>query len=241
MKCLRFIMPALVLLAALLIQCIPQAPEHLQWDRARWEHEPWRVVTGHLCHWSWPHLGWDVSALVILSVVTSRLAPSRILATLVVSSLLITAEVTLLQTAFVTYRGLSGLDSALFGLGVAALWSLGPRHPASLWGSPRLLAAIAALGMAGKVGFELVTGTLLFAPEQPDLYSPVPSAHAVGFLCGVIIGFWPRPNHHVTHRKREKLRNPGNPPGHDNKAQNLAFRTGLLPGFCPSCRRHNST
>jgi hypothetical protein len=123
----------------------------------------------------------------VLSVMCLRLAPRRYALTVLLASVLIPLEVRLFEPQFVTYRGLSGLDSALFGLMVASLWRAGSKSPAQL--APRLLALTGTLGLVGKAGFELVTGTTLFAPAEPGLYLPVPSAHLTGFAAGLIAGF----------------------------------------------------
>jgi hypothetical protein len=82
-----------------------------------------------------------------------------------------------------TYRGLSGLDSALY---VTAAVTLGLR----LWRHERRLAAAAALvsvlGLAGKVAYELATGAALFVDAAGLGFVPVPLAHATGALAGLL-------------------------------------------------------
>lgn len=163
----------------------PGTTEAWQWQRgtsgALPQPERWQWLTSHLTHWSWGHLIWDLGAFFVLSIVCLRTLPSRYPLALALAAALIPLEIRLLEPQFTSYRGLSGLDSALFGLVVAALW--GTKAPL-----PRLLAVLGTCGLVGKTGFELVTGTTLFAPPEPGLYLPVPSAHLTGFLAGLLAG-----------------------------------------------------
>jgi rhomboid family GlyGly-CTERM serine protease len=159
--------------------------ETWQWQRGEWGIRPmperWQWLTSHLTHWSWGHLLWDLGAFIVLSIVCLRALPARYPLALAFAAALIPLEIRLLEPQFTSYRGLSGLDSALFGLVVAALW----RTQTSL---PRLLAVLGACGLVGKTGFELLTGATLFAPEEPVLYLPIPSAHLTGFVAGLLAG-----------------------------------------------------
>ncbi|MEZ0387164.1 MAG: rhomboid family intramembrane serine protease [Verrucomicrobium sp.] len=182
--------PALVattiVLATLLIHICPGLPASLQWDRGNTDQtpNPWQIgwLTGHLVHWSSGHLVWDLGAFVVLSVLCLRLLPGGYVPALLIAAVLIPLEVRLFQSQFTTYRGLSGLDSALFGLAVMALW----HQPTA---SSRWLACTSAAGFLAKTGFEIITGTTLFVPPEISLYSPVPSAHLVGFAAGLAGGF----------------------------------------------------
>src|SRR5690606_30745606 len=45
----------------------------LEWrERASVVAEPMRIFTGHLCHWSWNHLAWDLGMFVILGAIVER-------------------------------------------------------------------------------------------------------------------------------------------------------------------------
>lgn len=163
----------------------PNTTEAWQWQRGTWgvlpQPDQWQWLTSHFTHWSWGHLSWDLGAFIMLSIICLRTLSSRYPLALALAAALIPLEVRLLEPQFTSYRGLSGLDSALFGLVVAALW----RTKTPL---PRLLAALGSCGLAGKTGFELLTGTTLFAPAEPGLYLPVPSAHLTGFAAGLLAG-----------------------------------------------------
>jgi hypothetical protein len=81
------------------------------------------------------------------------------------------------QPQFESYRGLSGLDSALFALFASSLIEQRRRAPV-------LLGVVALLGILAKSVFEIATGIPAFASGHG--YSPVPLAHLVGVLCGSV-------------------------------------------------------
>lgn len=176
---------SLIVAGTLVLGWHPATTEAWQWQRGgsgtlpRPEH--WQWLTSHFTHWSWGHLIWDLGAFVILSAVCLRTLSSRYPLALALAAALIPLEVRLWEPQFTSYRGLSGLDSALFGLVVAALWRTKAPFPC-------LLAALGSGGLVGKAGFELLTGTTLFAPAEPGLYLPVPSAHLTGFAAGLLAG-----------------------------------------------------
>lgn len=176
---------SLIVAGTLVLGSQPTTAEDWQWQRGAWGDLPrpdhWQWVTSHLTHWSWGHLLWDLGAFIVLSIVCLRALPGRYPLALAIAAALIPLEIRLLEPQFTSYRGLSGLDSALFGLVVAALW----RTKTTL---PRLLAVLGSCGLVGKSGFELLTGTTLFAPAEPGLYLPVPSAHLTGFVAGLLAG-----------------------------------------------------
>ena len=144
-------------------QVVPNWSEKLQWSRGDGLGVTW--LTCHLCHWSWDHLLWDLFAFVLLSVLALRLCPFRFGVCLLVAGLLIPLEVQLNQMALVSYRGLSGIDCALLGLVVSALWQSDSGEGGS--SASRFLALLAAAGFIVKTCYELLTGaTPSFAPPK---------------------------------------------------------------------------
>lgn len=171
-------------LASVLLQAAPSLAGSLEWTRqCRDLSASWRWLTGHLVHWSWNHLQWDLTAFALLSFAGLRLQPSRYAACLTLAAALIPLELRLLDGQFISYRGLSGIDSALFGLLVTSLWF----HPATSSGrrSPRWLAAIGGCCFLAKTIFELTTGDTVFVANEHHEFAPVIPAHLVGFFAGV--------------------------------------------------------
>ena len=170
---------------ALLIQCIPSLAFSLQWNR---EVSPAigaiTALTGHLTHWSWSHFTWDIAAFLGLSFAAIALTPGRYAVCLILSAVFIPVEIFLLQPEFATYRGLSGIDSALFGLIIAGLWKSG--------GLLRWMSAVGFFGFFGKTLYEATTGDTLFVEREVSDFIPVTSAHIVGMICGTVVGFLPK-------------------------------------------------
>lgn len=176
-----------VILAAVLLQSVAGMSQALQWQRGGDTGLSW--LTAHLCHWSWNQLVWDVSVFVVLSLLSLRITPEKYPSCLLISALLIIFEIQWNQPALEAYRGLSGIDCALMGLVVAALWRRGEAHT-------RWLAAIASACFVAKSIYELFTGKMVFVEESAGApqFVPVVSAHLVGFVSGVLVGTWkPRP------------------------------------------------
>jgi len=165
-----------------MLEILEAAGELLQYDRqAIADGQLWRLVTGHLVHFGLEHLAWDAAVFVLLAVLCWRLGRGVCLASLVGATLAIPAVLWILEPGLQTYRGLSGLDSALY---VTAAVTLGRR----LWTRGRRLSAAAAflsvLGLAAKVTYELATGQALFVDALTLGFAPVPIAHATGGLAG---------------------------------------------------------
>lgn len=171
-----------IVIASLIIQVVPGLAENLQWRRE--EPVSFRWLTCHLAHWSWNHFVWDIVAFIALAIAAVRLAPTRIDICVVAAMLAIPVEISLFQPEFETYRGLSGIDSALFGLIVISLWYRGSLA--------RTMALLAGSLFLGKTVFEVMTGNALFANQGTVDFVPVASAHLVGAICGLITGLTTR-------------------------------------------------
>lgn len=137
-------------------------------------------MTSHLSHWSWDHLWWDLLAFGILSATAIRLAGYRYFSCLGLAAFAIPIELFLFQQHLITYRGLSGIDSAIFGLIAYQLFKLG--------GMARVFGCVAASGFAFKTLYEMLSGSTVFVVNTDQLFTSVPSAHLVGFACGVVAG-----------------------------------------------------
>lgn len=187
---------ALVLIAdlTLVVFAIPEAAEALQWERGRsFPGSLLTSLTGHLTHWSRDHLIWDLATFIGLSILCLRLIPHRYGRCLGIAALAIPLEIALNQPSFQSYRGLSGIDSALFGLLLAALWRRGSRTDGDQ--SAKLLAVIGATGFLGKSLLELINGQTLVVDATAAGFTPAVSAHLVGLASGLIAGTNER-NHH---------------------------------------------
>jgi len=168
-------------IVAVVVPLVPGWPAHLEFDRvAIAQGEWWRGLTGHLTHFESNHLAWDVGALLLLGSAAERENRRRLVWTLLGSAAAISTAVWWWQPHFGQYRGLSGVDSALFGLVAGAL--VRRRRFAST-----LVGSLALVGIAGKSALELATGSAVFATAGN--YAPVPLAHLVGLAMGLAMAW----------------------------------------------------
>jgi rhomboid family GlyGly-CTERM serine protease len=138
-----------------------------------------QLFTSHFLHWSVEHLFWDLGMFVVLCGFAERISRNGLLALLAVSAIAIPPMVAVLHPELETYRGLSGLDTALFGF-VVAFFAL-DRYAASDSQGVLLYSGL-LLAMVAKTVHEYTTGTIFVSDAS---FSPVPIAHVVGGVLGV--------------------------------------------------------
>jgi rhomboid family GlyGly-CTERM serine protease len=183
---------------------LPGAAEALQLDRtADGIASLYRGLTAHLVHFNGNHLAWDVGALLLLGGWAETLARRGMLRTVLLSAVTISISVWFFQPQFASYRGLSGIDSALAGFAIAHLFR-SARAQRDGWTA--FVASGAALFFAGKSLFELMTGSTLFTEPSAD-FAAVPLAHLVGFVTGAAVAVGP-----VSDRPRIAHRSAGHRP-----------------------------
>lgn len=153
----------------------------LELDRAAVARgEIWRLLTGHWTHWTLDHFLWDGLTLLVLAALCEvRISRRSLLVTVAGSALAISAGVWLLLPGIERYRGLSGVDSALFVL-LAVTILRETRSP---------LAAVAVAAFLAKSAWEVSTGSTLFT-EEAGSFVPVPLAHLIGGAWGLVLGIY---------------------------------------------------
>lgn len=185
------IIAALALVIALLPAVVAEA---LQFDRTAFfaRGQMWSLFTAHLTHFGVSHFLWNLVLWLVLGTMAERRSRYAMALTLGLAAPLIVLAVWLAQPQFVVYRGLSGLDSALFIFLTAQIFREGfrvrPRH----WGS-MILGGLCMLGFAAKCLWELTTGASFFADSASEMFSPVPLAHLVGGMVGGLVGCYSLP------------------------------------------------
>ena len=180
----RFPFLTLLLAAfAVVAHVIPGLTEALQCDRDAFSRaELWRLVTGHFTHFGVDHLLWDVIAFVAFGSLVEFRSRRAWCYCVAISAVVISFGVNWLQPQFVLYRGLSGLDSALFAFVATDLLREG-RHTRD-----KLMIALGSLALTGflaKCAYELISGRTLFV-EPNEAFHPVPLAHLLGAVVGVL-------------------------------------------------------
>jgi rhomboid family GlyGly-CTERM serine protease len=169
---------------AVAVHLIPGAPERLELNRAAIiSRELWRILTGHFVHFGGDHLLWDVLVFVVLGSICERLDRRRFLWTIVGSTLLISTIVAMCLPSIEAYRGLSGVDSALFGLLTGMLFTR-CTHACNRIGAIAVLGMVIAFSL--KIAIEVRLGVTVFADSHGGGYAPVPLAHLVGLITGLV-------------------------------------------------------
>lgn len=143
----------------------------------------YRVVTCHWMHWSTNHLIWDLAVFTILGAVCEWQSRRRYLWTLLFSAVAISLCVMHWLPQLGSYRGLSGIDTALFGLLVGDLlvWRIQERDWTGI-----LFFSVFLIGLVGKISMEMVSHANIFVNDTS--FVPVPLAHLVGALIGLAMG-----------------------------------------------------
>lgn len=177
-------------LTALLLFFCGEHVAFLQYDRTAIDNaEVWRGITSHFIHWSFDHFAWCTITFVALGCICEKLSKIGYLATLLTAACVIPAVSWVADPGMHLYRGLSGLASAIFVFGAAMMMHTAFRDRD--WPTCLLVAA-AGLGYLAKIVFEFGSGATLFVNSQ-ELFTPVPLAHLVGGLVGLIMVYVFRP------------------------------------------------
>jgi rhomboid family GlyGly-CTERM serine protease len=179
----RVTLPLLLALVALVVRLTPSAPQLLEFNReALAQGEYWRILTGHLVHFNASHFVWDVGALFLLAATLPSLSAGGWLRLLGGAAVVISAGVCFFATQLESYRGLSGVDCALFGAAATGFVVRAFRER----DFPLLaVTLLAGFGFLAKSQWELQQGTTLFAQSDGN-FVPVPLAHLLGAAWGMI-------------------------------------------------------
>jgi rhomboid family GlyGly-CTERM serine protease len=171
---------------AIIVHLIPGVAAALEYDRAAiLGGEVWRAITGHWTHFSLDHLFWDALMFAVLGAACEMRGRARFLIATMGSAPAISLAVWMLAPDVDSYRGLSGIDSALFALLAAdlAAGAIRERRRGAV-----ILCGVLALLFIGKVSYEAITGDTLFVASGGTLFIPVPIAHLAGALVGAACG-----------------------------------------------------
>jgi rhomboid family GlyGly-CTERM serine protease len=180
---------------AVTIAMFPAVSEALQYDRVLiTAGEVWRVVTCHLTHWNIEHLQWDVLMFVVLGAVCELRNPKRMRLCLVIGALAVSATVVCFFPNVNQYRGLSGIDTALFTLLAVQLYSDARRDqnvPLTLATGGMLL------GFVAKTAYEAIAGATIFVDDQTAGFVPLVWDHVAGAAAGAVVSMIASPFWHT--------------------------------------------
>lgn len=162
----------------------PSITEFLQLDRysVTHVHNYWRVLTGHLVHWNPNHFFWDGLVFLVLATICELHNRRHYWVLLAVSAFTISLGMLTFDSGMSQYRGLSGIDTALF-----AYWIMITLQ--GRWRRCQALERIVYIGtlaaLAGKTIYEYATGSAIFVENVED-FAPAPLAHLLGFTTGFV-------------------------------------------------------
>ena len=182
----KYWVTALFAAAAILSAAVPTLPTLLEYDRDRLP-EFWRFFTCHIAHFDAKHLFWSGSAFVAFAAWLEPLGRRRLLACIAATAVTIPIFVLMIAPDLPTYRGLSGIDSALFTLALV-LFAREARSESRR--GTVAFCILLGIGFAAKLIYEIATGAAVFADSA--VFEPVPLAHAVGAAVGGATGICSR-------------------------------------------------
>ena len=172
----RWTLPLLVLGLAVLFQAL-NAGEILRWERGLLLAQPWRILSGHLVHLGWVHLGLNTLAAAMLGVAIGRAMDLRSwLAVGVISALAVSGGLALWSPGVQWYVGFSGVLHGLLAAGAIASLRSSP------WISGALLLALLSKLLLEWLGTDGSPVSLLIAGAV------VTDAHLYGALGGGLAG-----------------------------------------------------
>jgi rhomboid family GlyGly-CTERM serine protease len=178
-------------LAAVVIQLLPGAAEAFQYERAAVAAgEWWRVLTCHWTHFSFDHFLWDVLVLAFLGALCELRSRKAFLACVAGAAVGIPLAVHAWRPGLATYRGLSGIDAALFALLAVLVLRESLARGRRGWAAA---SGIAFLAFAAKIAFEMATATTVFVDSSAAGMVPVPLAHMIGAGAGLLTAALPAP------------------------------------------------
>jgi rhomboid family GlyGly-CTERM serine protease len=159
------------------------------WESVRFDRqavlagELWRLVTAHLIHSGFVHLGWNLAGLALVAWLFGREFRARDWGLILLgSTVAVDLGFLLLEPQLEWYVGFSGVLHGLMAAGLCA-W---------LWRSPDSMTALVAAVFAAKLTWEHFAGPLPFTAGSLDL-PVVHQSHsygAVGGLVAAIVLLW---------------------------------------------------
>jgi rhomboid family GlyGly-CTERM serine protease len=182
--------------AACVVAAVPGSLFFLQYHREGiLSGEAWRMLSGHIVHAGPTHFMWDIAGLLAIGFLFEEALGARFWTTWIVSAVTISVGLILFDPDLVAYCGLSGVLNGLWVAGsvAAANREHGRGRVALTWFYRSCLAVLAA-----KLTLEGFMGQAIFTDAASLGADPVPHAHVMGALGGVLAvftwSFGPRSN-----------------------------------------------
>jgi rhomboid family GlyGly-CTERM serine protease len=171
-------------LSAIAIHAVPGAANLLQYNRAAVaEGQLWQLWTGHFTHWDNGHLFWDLLMFVVLGALIEARSRAHLLKLVLGSALAISLFAWFQSPELPSYRGLSGVDTALFVFVACGYLLDAIRDRQWMQG---IIPAGLLLSAMGKFSYEALTRSTLFVDSHAAGFTVVIEAHLVGMAVGAI-------------------------------------------------------
>jgi rhomboid family GlyGly-CTERM serine protease len=138
--------------------------------------EAWRLITGHLVHFSFAHVAWNVFFLLIAGTVLETRNARQFIFLTISTALSISVSLYIFTPQYVQYGGLSGIASSYL-VYFALLKIMQQKWQAWPWIGLLVL-------FVAKILFELLQGMPVFIPDA--IFQVVPLAHLAGALVGLL-------------------------------------------------------
>jgi len=134
-------------------------------------------------HWNGEHKFWDTLMFVCLAALCERRDRTITAALIVVSGVAISAGFLWFQPELAVYRGLSGIDSALFAM-MLVLVAFDHTREGNRWMTWSVV--LLGAGFVLKTCYEYVTGATLLVDSTEAGFTPLPLSHLIGAACGLL-------------------------------------------------------
>lgn len=157
---------------ALLVLLFQLVPDFVQYDRQA-PFEFWRFYTSHFVHWDLNHLLWDLLLFIVLAYMLIKEDYQLFKLNLFIAPWVISLVLFITQPNMLYYRGISGLDAALF-TSLACLWIKKGNN------TFRIIGIIQLVLLSAKIIFEFISHEAVFASSQT--FVVMPWAHLAGAL-----------------------------------------------------------
>lgn len=173
-----------IVVLSVAVQCLSSAQRFLEFDRtAIGAGQWWRLLTGNFVHYDWLHLAANIGALAVLGwlgVIRSH----RVLLIVPLSAIAVGVAVYVWADGTATYRGISGVDSALLAWLLVTMAAQDRDPKAAVWISVLLL-------MGAKSIWEAATGQVLLPTSAPVGVEVVNITHVIGLAVGMLVATAP--------------------------------------------------
>ncbi len=149
------------------------------------EGEFWRLLGCHWVHLNTDHLLWSSLTFLLLGSLCEYMDRKRYALAMGLSVILIPAAIWFGMPHLMVYAGLSGLDCALYSLGVVLFIRREKQARRHIW---IILYMLMLVLLPAKIIYEMSSGLTIFVNNAHTDMVPVPLSHLVGGIVGILAG-----------------------------------------------------